>query len=235
MSCLVMKRELLATLGSATAARLNLSFDFWGFEAPRELYDALTDCRTCGHYSEQAVYDRLYALNVRAYRGRYDEPFNPEDITGPDVNMARYAIHRKPEYRAHGFAVQPWHYQLAQLLDCYLYQTAEDATYNDPLRLALVKFRDALYAFIVSRSPQYTALQWGRLAPPYTPDKTGYQRSEETEPLILEPDDWEPGEWATLCKLAGHLPPQGTERIVISGYTLETFISKKEDGPRDGV
>ncbi len=232
MSCFIMNSESLAALGSATAARLNLSYSFWGFEASRELYNALTDCRTCGHYSERAVYDRLYALNVWAYCGRYDEPFNPENITGPDVNMARYAIHRKPEYQANNsavnFAVQPWHYQLAQLLDCYIYQTAEDTTYNAPLRLALAKFRDDLYAFIVTHSPQYTALSWGRLTPQPAPTQTGYRRSEETEPLILEPDDWEPGEWATLCKLAGHLTPQDTERIVISGYTFEIFTKERK-------
>ncbi len=228
MSCFIMNPESLAALGSATADRLNLSSSFWGFEAPRELHNALTDCSICGHYSKQDIYDRLYALNVRAYCGRYDEPFNPEDITGPDVDIARYAIHCKPEYRANGFTVQPWHYQLAKLLDCYLYQTAEDTTYNDPLRMALVKFRDALYAFIVTHSTQYTALSWGRLTPQPAPTQTGYRRSVETESLILEPEDWEPSEWTTLCKLAGHLTPQDTERIVISGYTLEIFTKERK-------
>lgn len=37
--------------------------------------------------------------------------------------------------------------------------------------------------------------------------RKGYSRSKETEPLILEPDDWQPDEWATLCKLAGRLSP----------------------------
>ena len=37
-------------------------------------------------------------------------------------------VHQPPEYREHGFAVRPWHYHLAKLLDFWLYQTAEDAT-----------------------------------------------------------------------------------------------------------
>ena len=45
----------------------------------------------------------------------------------------------------------------------WLYQTAEDATYADPLRLAMREFRDSLYAFIVTNSPQYVDVQWGAL------------------------------------------------------------------------
>lgn len=55
--------------------------------------------------------------------------------------------------------------------------------------------------------------------------ETGYQRSDNEEPLILEPEDWKPHEWETLCKMAGNLPPEHTERIVISNYTLESYVS----------
>lgn len=82
-------------------------------------------------------------------------------VTGSDGS--KYIVHHRPEYREHGFAVCPWHYQLAKLLDCWLYQTAEDATYKDPLRLAMKEFRDGLYYFIVMNSPQYVDVQWGEL------------------------------------------------------------------------
>ncbi len=235
MSCLVMKREPLAALANAVEARLNCNYDFWGFEAPDSLYRELRDCyKPTLRYCAEDIYRRLYALNIRAYNGRYSSHEEPADEEAPTIDGSKYIVHHGPEYqsRSNGtgttFAVRQWHYQLAQLLDFWLYQTAEDATRSDPLRLAMAEFRDSLYSFIVQHSPQYTALQWGRLTTPYTPDKTGYQRFEETEPLILEPEDWEPGEWATLCKLAGHLPPQNTERIVISGYTLESFIKEEK-------
>jgi len=163
-----MNTESLAALGNAVASNLNLGYEFWGFCAPKELYDALDDCCECGHYYERAVYNRLYALNVKAYRGRYDEPFTPEDMTGPDVNMANYVIHRKIEYKevcsgTYSFVLCSWHYQLAKLLDCYLYQTAENAAYNSPLRSALGQFRKELYEFIVMHHPQYIAPRWGRI------------------------------------------------------------------------
>ncbi len=241
MSCLVMNPEPLAAIANAVETRLNCNYDFWGFEAPDSLYRELRDCyKPTLRYCAEDIYRKLYALNVRAYSGRYSSHEEPAGEETPDVDISCYIVHRRPEYQNRGngtgttFAVRQWHYQLAQLLDFWLYQTAEDTTRNDPLRLAMAEFRDSLYSFIVQHSPQYTALQWGRLTPPYTPNKTGYQRSEETEHLILEPDNWEPGEWATLCKLMGHLPPKDTERIVISGYTLETFVSKKEGGPHEG-
>ena len=90
------------------------------------------------------------------------------------------------------------------------------------------EFSSHLKSFIVQNSPDYTAGRWGELPPVTQTVKAGYNRSKEIEPLILEPEDWQPGEWATLCKLAGNLPPQDTERIVISGYTLETYITQKE-------
>lgn len=58
------------------------------------------------------------------------------------------------------------HYQLAKLLDFWLYQTAEDATRSDPLRLAMAEFRDNLYSFIVMNSPQYVETRWGELPAP---------------------------------------------------------------------
>jgi len=50
-----MNPEPLAAIANAVEDRLNCDFNFWGFEALRKLYDALTDCRICGHYSERAV------------------------------------------------------------------------------------------------------------------------------------------------------------------------------------
>ena len=40
------------------------------------------------------------------------------------------------------------------------------------------------------------------------------------EPLILEPEDWTPAQWETICKLFGMF---NAERIKVSGYSLEAF------------
>ena len=228
MSCMVMKKEPLAALANAVEARLNCDYGFWGFEAPTSLYDAFRDCRGCYSFSAEAIYKKLYAFNIKAYNGRYAGHEEPGDDIAPEVDLTRYKIHHGPEYREHGFAVRPWHFHLAKLLDFYIYQTNEDATYRDQLWEAMHEFSSHLKSFIVQNSPDYTAGRWGELPPAAQTVKAGYNRSKEIEPLILEPEDWQPGEWATLCKLAGHLPPQDTERIVISGYTLETYITQKE-------
>ena len=141
MSCMVMNPEPLAALANAVETRLNCDFNYWGFEAPDSLYRELEDCMTSVTYFAEDIYRKLYALNIRA-------------------------VHHGPEYREHGFAVRPWHYQLAKLLDFWLYQTAEDATVNDPLRLAMKEFRDGLYQFIVLNSPEYFNVRWGELPHP---------------------------------------------------------------------
>lgn len=163
MSCFVMNNEPLAALANAVETRLNCDYNYWGFEAPASLYNALADCKTSCTYFAEDIYRRLYAVNVRAYNGRYADHEEPEDEEAQTIDGSKYIIHHPPEYREHGFAVRPWHYQLAKLLDCWLYQTAEDATYKDPLRLAMKEFRDNLYSFIVGNSPEYVDAPWGEL------------------------------------------------------------------------
>ena len=165
MSCMVMNPEPLAALANAVEARLNCDYGYWGFEAPDSLYRELKGCRSHFLYHAEEIYRRLYAVNVRAYNGRYAGHEEPEDEEAPDIDIGRYIVHRGPEYREHGFAVQLWHYQLAKLLDFWLYQTLEDATHDDPLRLAMKDFRDILYSFIVANSPQYVEVRWGGLPP----------------------------------------------------------------------
>lgn len=173
MSCFVMNPEPLAAIANAVETRLNCGYNYWGFEAPGSLYDALQDCKTSYTYFAEEIYKKLYAVNVRAYNGRYASHEEPADEEAPTIDGSKYIIHRPPEYREHGFAVRPWHYQLAKLLDCWLYQTLEDATHNDPLRLAMKEFRDNLYRFIVRNSPEYTAGQWGELPLPAPEEKWG--------------------------------------------------------------
>ena len=174
MSCFIMNPEPLAALANAIEARLNCDYAYWGFDAPDALYRELDGCRSAFYYSAKEIYRRLYAVNVRAYNGRYAAHEEPEDEEAPDIDTSKYIIHHGPKYREHGFAVQPWHYQLAKLLDCWLYQTLEDATRNDPLRLAVRDFQDILRSFIVGNSQEYTAAQWGEL--PLLAEQTAWEK-----------------------------------------------------------
>lgn len=163
MSCFVMNKEPLAALANAVEALLNCGYNYWGFEAPASLYEALADCKTSCTYFAEKIYRRLYAVNIWAYNGRYGNHEEPVDEEAPIIEGNKYIIHHPPKYRKSSFAVRPWHYQLAKLLDCWLYQTAENMTYQDPLRLAMAEFRNNLYGFIVTHSPGYTTAQWGEL------------------------------------------------------------------------
>ena len=180
MSCVVMNPEPLAAIANAVETRLNCNYDFWGFEAPDSLYRELDDCKTSCTYFSEAIYRKLYSLNVRAYNGRYNGHEEPEDEVAPTIDVNSYTVHHGPEYQKRGdgtgttFAVCQWHYQLAQLLDCWLYQTAEDATRSDPLRLAMAEFRDGLYHFIVQHQRALGTAPCARHH-----DKTDQRRQEE--------------------------------------------------------
>lgn len=160
MSCLMMDSKPLAALANAVEARLNYDYNYWGFEAPDSLFLELEDCKSSCTYHAGPIYRRLYALNARAYDGRYKDHEGPAGREAPDVDVSRYVVHRGPEYRENGFAVRPWHYRLARILDCWLYQTAESGTWDDPLRLAMEEFRDGLFRFVVTNHPEFVDLRW---------------------------------------------------------------------------
>ena len=169
MSCAMMSPEPLAAIANAVETLLNSGFNYFGFDAPDELVSACAGLcdgpRTSRPlYCAENIYRKMYALNATAYNGRYTRMDDEEaDSAAPSIDGGQYQVHHPPEYREHHFAVQPWHYKLAMLLDCWLYQTNEDATRADPFRLGMQALRNSLYQFIVKNSDEYCANQWGRL------------------------------------------------------------------------
>lgn len=74
MSVLVMSEEAHATLAEVIRTVLDEGYNFFGFEAPQSLYDALDDCEfedIRGCYSSAKIYRKLYTLNIKAYDNRY--------------------------------------------------------------------------------------------------------------------------------------------------------------------
>lgn len=164
MSCMIMNPEPLAAIANAAEMLLNHGYDYFGFAPSQRMYEAFQDCRPCGFYESESIYRKLYTVNVAAYNGRYSSHETPADTEAPDIDVSCCKIHQLPEYADHHHAVRPWHYRLAKLLDFWLYQTAEDATWNDPTRAAMLDFQNALFEFIVQRSAEYdSAPAWGRL------------------------------------------------------------------------
>lgn len=164
MSCMIMNPEPLAAVANATAILLNCGYEFFGFSASQQMHEAFRDCRRYWRYDAKEIYKKLYAVNVAAYNGCYASHEEPADDTAPAIDVSCYTVHQRPEFAEHHYAVRPWHYRLAKLLDFWLYQTNEYATYSNPIRLAMEDFKTALFAFIVRCSDEYgNAPEWGRL------------------------------------------------------------------------
>lgn len=158
MSCFIMKRESLAALANTLECIGNLGFERFGFEFPASLHNALSDCRDRHNiYVSRLIFQRLYSLNYAAYSGRYTD-------TAADIipDMPRVPSLTEPrQYADYHETLLPWHYKFCKLLDCLIYQITEDATINDPLRLALVDFSVSYKSFLVSNTDAYAAAPWG--------------------------------------------------------------------------
>lgn len=165
MSCMIMNPEPLAALANFTESVLNMGFDFFGFEAPRELRETSADCLTPGYrdfYDNKALYNKLYAVNLAAYNNRYPQEAD-DNTTPPAVDFTKYNIHDRRQYENGHYIVQPWLYKIAKLLDFWLYQTDEDATHKNEFRLGMQRLRDNVYSFIVQNSTDYNSARWGQL------------------------------------------------------------------------
>ena len=159
MSCFIMKREALAALSNTLEYIGTSGFDRFGFEFPASLHNALSDCRDRHYYvyDSRLIFQRLYSLNYAAYTGRYSD-------TAADIlpDMPRVPSLTEPrQYADYHETLLPWHYKFCKLLDCLIYQITEDATVNDPLRLALVDFSVSYKSFLVSNTAEYAAAPWG--------------------------------------------------------------------------
>lgn len=158
MSCFIMKREALAALSNTLEYIGTSGFDRFGFEFPSNLHKALADCRDCHKfYVSRLIFQRLYSLNYASYTGRYTD--TTADII-PDMPRVPSIIEPR-QYADYHETLLPWHYKFCKLLDCLIYQITEDATVNDPLRLALVDFSVSYKSFLVSNTDAYAAAPWG--------------------------------------------------------------------------
>lgn len=159
MSCFVMEPRAIAALARGLESILDIGYNYAGFEAPATLYNALEDCRDrYGYFEEKRIFTALYNLNMAAYAGRYKVEAEPAPEWPDNVP---YLLAR-PAYNGY---YQPgadfWKYY--KLLDCLIYQTSEDATYNNALYKALLDFSRVLAAYLVRNCAAYDAAEWGRV------------------------------------------------------------------------
>lgn len=165
MSCFVLRDESIMTLANTiSTAYLSFAYANWGLPTSGKLWDALkaAGCVERNELNPVRVAVVLYLLNVKAYNTRYREQI-PEDVpdfkdmrmrhVGPSLTDRNNS--RAEQVRNNKRVYQPWVYQLVALLDCYAYETAEDATYNDPIRLGIVEFADDIRKSLVMCDTRY--------------------------------------------------------------------------------
>lgn len=167
MSCFIMDDSALSALADFIGCLLDNGYNYFSFFSPTTLHIALDDCYDGGGlYRAEKIYNRLYALNVAAYRGRYPEEtvdYFPDYKENIKYKPTVYGP-MNPEDGRSGYAaqVQPWHFEMLKRLDCFLYQCAEDATYKTDLYKALKELQVELMRFICQHSTAYTAHEWGK-------------------------------------------------------------------------
>lgn len=163
MSCFIMHPDSIRRIGYTLAEILNAckygnvyTFDK-GAAIAANLPKLFAEYdRPLYGYDPEMISEALHRLNAKAYAGRYSDPEECEFV--PASSTTRYNL--RPAAWACN-TPQEWHYHLASLLDCYLYQTAEDATFADPLRAALETFAARLACGIIQHSDQYNKFRWG--------------------------------------------------------------------------
>lgn len=163
MSCFVMNPGTISGIADSVATVVNLGFNYNGFDCPQSLRDAVQTFRTkpFNEVSARRVYKAMFALNVRAVCGRYRETADetaPDVIDAPPVYLHYAESVRIGEHWAR--RIEPGVYQLVKALDCYLYQTDEDGTKDDPLRKGLDDLRTTLCRFITVNAPEYIEAPW---------------------------------------------------------------------------
>lgn len=165
MSCFVMDPDSVRAIANTLDTALN--FTTYGKDitiissavCSSSLRSAFSDCTIGGSYRGELIAAALYSLNVKAYSDRYNETTCeklPRRVPGHHAPT----LYAPPIFCNYMERPQDWHYQLAFLIDCWLYQTDEDATRSDPKYAALAEFSQNLKCEIVSHSPQYSEQPW---------------------------------------------------------------------------
>ena len=164
MSCFIMRTESIYTLGNTLESVFNAALHSFSCTiatdaCPNALLDAFADCVRCQSFDGVQIADVLYRINAMAYAGRYKKPVDDELPPCPDG--AGRSLYARPVIEIHRERPQDWHYHFAALLDCWLYQTNEDATRDDIRRTMLSDFARNLKCLLVTHSMQYSKHPWG--------------------------------------------------------------------------
>lgn len=156
MSTIILKPERLRQIADFIYELSEFGFTHFGFSCPNELHRY--ESMYFGNKMKVSnIYNVLLALNVTVYN--HDYPDKQVDIESFEYDMPE----EKDDYKSiirlrvadvNGEHIQPWHYEMANLLGTYLYQVDGCQTYaQEKLRylyFILKNLKNSLNEFIVS-------------------------------------------------------------------------------------
>lgn len=165
MSCMIINSETVSKVSYFIAMLLNQGFNSFGFCANKSLYEAFEDCRVGNLYDEDRIYLALYALNHKAYNGRYRLPMkeNYEDEIPRNPGLRYWEVLERKVENFGGHCeevVQNWHYAALKGVSRLYYQLLEDATEEDAKTVAMGQLEQRLALFIATHTPEYHKLPW---------------------------------------------------------------------------
>lgn len=153
MSCAISRPEKVSQVANFISRLLNQGYNSFGFEVPRDVFEAFEDCKdNHGYYSSDKIYTALVELNFKAYNGRYNETnvIDEEKFKNPDIDIweprTKYA--------------QRWHYEILKALHSVHYQLVEDATSKDPKTKTLSKLSKIVAEYIATSNEIYESISW---------------------------------------------------------------------------
>ena len=156
MSCMMTGNRELAVLANYVEAILTGADNSGTFEGvkriypPKELAEALADCRVDGVWSAKLIFARLYTLNERAYNSRYGDDLSK---TVPEMPVV-YCDYSDGN-------IKTWAVKLSYLIRFFDYQCCEDDTANDPLRLAMSHLGDSINRLLAHMAADDLGCKWG--------------------------------------------------------------------------
>ena len=166
MSCMMLTTKQIGILAGTLADLYNVggqrgggAYENYGLSLDTRLFDRLlceNDCiEHVWHCNALKLARLLYSENLAAYNGRYGETFGnrPEILIKPEEikSIAKHARYLSDINRSE---LMQWHFDLSVILDHYLYQIAEDATYHKEVYNALETINNGIKMSIIRMDPR---------------------------------------------------------------------------------
>lgn len=157
MSAFIMNLQSIAELADFIDCLNFVGWDYFGYSIPLELNQALNLITRSGN--QRKIFNALYALNVKAVNGRYNE----ETSTAAEMPKDHKIVYLPKKYDCKNSIdiIEPWHYQLLKKLQCFIYQCTEDATIKDPLYKGLKDLEKEIVFYIAMNNVNYSRAMWG--------------------------------------------------------------------------